>query len=238
MMKLRVNSGEKPLWSQLYDILEKRIVTGFYPVGQNIPSEVALMEEFEVSRITVRQAMDKLLTSGLIARKRGKGTFVLEKPDKIETTFQSHFNGINEKNNDTDRRVVSFEYIKPPVEVAYFFNISQTQKVWCLTRGIWVNNQIVANFETYLNVIVPLSQADNMEGSLYEKLQSFNLEITNVVEKITASLSNSKEKKLFNLKKNDAIVHRKRMGYSLEQPIEFTYSTYVSDGYELTINLQ
>ena len=55
-MKLSYQVGQKPLWSQLYDILEMRILSGEYKEGDTLPSEVAIMQEFDVSRITVRQA--------------------------------------------------------------------------------------------------------------------------------------------------------------------------------------
>lgn len=64
VMKLSYQSGQKPLWSQLYDILESRILNGEYKEGDVLPSEMALMEEFNVSRITVRQAMDKFAGTG------------------------------------------------------------------------------------------------------------------------------------------------------------------------------
>ena len=237
-MKLDIKLGEKPLWSQLYDILEDRILTGYYPTGTNLPSEVKIMEEFEVSRITVGQAMDKLINSGLIARKRGKGTIVLKKNDKIETAFQSYFNGIYEKNNDTDRRVISFKKVTAPIEVAYFFNMREKVEVWRLVREIWVDNKPVAHFETYLDPKIEFDENDNMEGSLYKKLQSLNYEITHVVENVTAALSTPEDKKIFMLKKTAAIVRRIRKGYSKELPVEYTFSRYISDGYELTINLQ
>ena len=46
-MKLSFQSGQKPLWSQLYDILESRILNGDYKEGEVLPSEMALMEEFD-----------------------------------------------------------------------------------------------------------------------------------------------------------------------------------------------
>lgn len=77
-MKLQFGTGEKPLWSQLYDILENKIINGEYKEGEVLPSELSLMEEYGVSRVTVRQAMDKLINAKLISRKRGKGTIVLK----------------------------------------------------------------------------------------------------------------------------------------------------------------
>ena len=50
-----------------------------------------------ISRMTVRQAMNKLINEGYIERRRGKGTIVLEKENKVETILKSSFNGVLEK---------------------------------------------------------------------------------------------------------------------------------------------
>lgn len=236
-MKLKSSVGEKPLWSQLYDILEERILNGEYPVGSNLPAEVVLMEEFGVSRITVRQAMDKLLESKFIARKRGKGTIVLERNNKIETSFVSSFNGIHEKNNDTDRRVISVTIVAAPVEVAYYFGLNKNEKILQLTRGIYVDNKLVSIQETYLNPQLPIDEKLDYSGSLYKLLEIKGYKITGVIEEISASIISAKEKKLFNISKNEAIMTRIRKSNSNSFPIEYTYSRYLSNGYELIIEL-
>lgn len=236
-MKLKISNGEKPLWSQLYDILEERILNGFYPVHSHLPTEMSLMEEFEVSRITVRQAMDKLIAAKLIARRRGKGTIVLEKKDKVETSFVSSFNGIHEKNNDTDRRVIFSGYCLPPIEAAYFFGISQKRKVLKLTRGIYVDNQLVSIQETYLNPELPLDDRVDFSGSLYHLLESNGYKITRIKENITAALISSQEKKDFNISKNEVVMTRIRRGYAHHFAAEFTFSKYLAKGYELMIEL-
>ena len=237
-MKLTNNLGDKPLWSQLYDILENRIKTGYYPTGTILPPELKLMEEFEVSRITVRQAMDKLIQSGYIVRKRGKGTLVLKKDDKIKTAFQSSFHGIYEKNNETNRKVIRFSKVIPPQEVIEYFNIDSTKKVECLVREIFIEEKPVAYFETYLNPEILFLDDEDMSGSLYQKLQLLNYEVDHVIENITAALASPKEKEIFALKENEAIVHRIRKGYHQKIPVEYTFSSYISSGYELTIHLQ
>ena len=236
-MKLKVNNGEKPLWSQLYDILEERILNGFYSVGSNLPTEMNLMDEFGVSRITVRQAMDKLIAAGLIARKRGKGTVVLEKKDKVETSFISSFNGIHEKHNDTDRRILFLGYTLPPIEVAYYFDISQNRKLLKLKRGIYVDDQLVSIQETYLNPEMPLTDKMNFSGSLYQLLESHGYKITRVKENITAAMITAQEKKEFDITKNEVVMTRIRRGFSEDFSAEFTYSRYLAKGYELIIEL-
>lgn len=237
-MKLSYQSGQKPLWSQLYDILETRILSGEYREGELMPSEMALIEEFDVSRVTVRQAMDKLINSKLISRKRGKGTFVLKHENRVATSFQSSFHGVKEQNNTNDRRVIDITYVIPPIEVAYFFGISTETKVLKLIRKTYVDNVPMTYYESYLNPIVPLDDATDFSKSMYEKLDDVEYPITHVKERITASIMNVTEKKIFETTKNQAIMNRTRMGNSGEIPIEYTISKYIADGYELVIDLK
>ncbi len=236
-MKLQSQIGQKPLWSQLYDILSKRILDGEYQEGEVLPSEMSLMEEFGVSRVTVRQAMDKLIVSGLISRKRGKGTIVLKPENTLATSFQSSFNGIREKDN-ADRRIISLEYTTPTIDVAYFFGISDNKPVLKLTRQVYVDEKIVTRFETYINPIVEVDDKTDFNPSLYERLSKVGYPINHVKEKITATIITAKQKELFGTNKNDAIMNRIRMGYSNDQPIEYTYSEYLAKGYELVIDLK
>ena len=64
-----------------------------------------------------------------LSRKRGKGTIVLKRENTVATSFQSSFNGVEEKNNANDRRVISVEYATPPIDVAYFFGVSVNRPV-------------------------------------------------------------------------------------------------------------
>ena len=237
-MKLVSETGQKPLWSQLYDILESRILNGDYKEGEVLPGELSLMDEFEVSRVTVRQAMDKLIVANLISRQRGKGTIVLKRKNKVATSFQSSFNGVEEMNNANDRRVISVEYITPPIDIAYFFGISVKRPVLKLVRRTYVDEKPVTHYETYLNPIVPLDDQTDFSGSMYNLLEKVGYPITTVKEKLGASIMTDGEKELFETDHVDALVNRIRMGCSGEMPIEYTISQYVATGYELVINLQ
>lgn len=237
-MKLSYQSGQKPLWSQLYDILESRILNGEYQEGDVLPSEKALMEEFDVSRVTVRQAMDKLINAKLILRKRGKGTIVLKRESTVETSFVSSFNDVKEKNNTIDRRVISVKYVKPPIDVAYFFGVSVNQNVLKLTRQTYIDEKIVTHYESYINPIVPVNDQTDFRESMYEKFEQAGYPITHVKEKISASIMTNEEKKMFGADKNEALMNRTRLGSSEKTPVEYTFSKYVANGYELVINLQ
>jgi GntR family transcriptional regulator len=68
-----------PFYFQLTELLTKEIETGRWAVGDRLPSEPAICEQFGVSRTTVRQALAALESEGLIRREKGRGTFVAER---------------------------------------------------------------------------------------------------------------------------------------------------------------
>ena len=236
-MKLKYDVGDKPLWAQLFDILLDRIVSKEYNAGDKMPTDLEIMQEFDVSRMTVRQAMNKLINEGYIERRRGKGTIVLEKENKVETILKSSFNGVLEKNDIKNRRVLNVEMVNAGQEIADFFNITTKDKVLRLVREIRINNMVVSIHETFLNPIVPLDEQGDYSGSLYEKLLGAGYGISNVKEKISASLMNQKQKELFEIKGDEAMINRQRRGFCHDFPVEFTNSMYLSQGYELIIDL-
>ncbi|HUI72780.1 MAG TPA: GntR family transcriptional regulator [Spirochaetia bacterium] len=72
--------GEKegvPKYIQLAQIIREKIVRREYGVGERIPSETELGSTYRMSRITVRQAIDRLVRDGFLERRQGRGTYVL-----------------------------------------------------------------------------------------------------------------------------------------------------------------
>lgn len=67
-----------PLYEQISRLLQERIQTKVWPVGNPIPNENELAREYGVSIGTMRRALEKLETAGLIARRQGRGTFVTD----------------------------------------------------------------------------------------------------------------------------------------------------------------
>ncbi len=65
-----------PKYYQLAKIIKDRIERQEYKGEEQIPSEAELCETFQVSRITVREAINKLVVEGYLARRQGKGTYV------------------------------------------------------------------------------------------------------------------------------------------------------------------
>jgi GntR family transcriptional regulator len=86
--------GPMPRYAQLADIFRQRIARNHWPTGTKLPTLEALMREFAVARVTVRQAMELLARDGLVSAERGRGTFVRAQPSRdrglrLETSLQA-----------------------------------------------------------------------------------------------------------------------------------------------------
>ena len=73
-------SSPVPRYAQLAELLRQRIARGVWGQGAKLPSLEALVREFEVARVTVRQAVDLLARDGLLSPQLGRGTFVTGQP--------------------------------------------------------------------------------------------------------------------------------------------------------------
>ena len=87
----------KPLSDQIAEILTDDIIGGVYSIGDKLPNEGILCDQYGVSRTVIREAMNKLKQKGLVESKVAKGTFVisnLEKglSDSIDMLLQSGTN--------------------------------------------------------------------------------------------------------------------------------------------------
>ena len=79
-----------PVYIQIHNQIKKDIEAGKWKIGEKIPSERELAENFSVSRMTLRQAIQTLVDEGILERKIGSGTFVARK--KVQ---EKHSNNMN-----------------------------------------------------------------------------------------------------------------------------------------------
>jgi GntR family transcriptional regulator len=87
-----LRAGAAPLYQQIAGTLRQRIMRGHWPVGALLPPLERLTEEFQVARVTVRQAIRLLAEEGLVEARRGRGTRVVAAGAtrhalKVETTL-------------------------------------------------------------------------------------------------------------------------------------------------------
>lgn len=83
-----------PLYAQVARQIREDINAGRFDATSRLPTEIELAEQYEISRITVRRAVDELVAQGLVEKKQGKGTFIAT--PKLKKSFSTHAIGFTE----------------------------------------------------------------------------------------------------------------------------------------------
>ncbi|BDR55314.1 GntR family transcriptional regulator [Bombiscardovia apis] len=145
-------------------------------VGEQLPSEAELCEEYKVSRITLRRAIDDIIREGQVVRSQGKGTFKAENTAAAREVINSQIKGFYRQQVDQGRqvrtRVVASEVVHDPL-IARMLGIDPSFGIVRLERLRYVNEHLQQHVVTFLSLerFPEVLQQDFSDGSLYEFLQ-------------------------------------------------------------------
>lgn len=92
--------------------LQMKIIFGEWPEGYRIPTEMDLCEQYNVSRVTIRRALDGLVTQGYISRTRGRGSFVLFKRTVVGLGYPQISSNRNEEANKGYYKIILKEKVE------------------------------------------------------------------------------------------------------------------------------
>jgi GntR family transcriptional regulator len=164
-----------PLYYQLKEILKKRIELGDLQPGELIPSERELVEQYEISRPTVRQAVNELVLEGLLRKEHGKGTFVA-KP-KISQWFlenlTSFFDEMVQKGFQHSTKVLEKNIVSSNSTLKEVFG-DRYDRYHRLDRLRFVNDEPYVIVTTYIpcEMAEGLLDEDFEKNSLYKTLEA------------------------------------------------------------------
>jgi len=127
----RLPQRQSSITSQILDILIENIRTGAYEKEEALPSEYQLAQEFEVSRATIRSALDRLETLGLIYRRQGVGTFIRESSNISNplNQFVDFYALIRDNGFEPGLEQLSAELVVPDEETARRFRLEPGERV-------------------------------------------------------------------------------------------------------------
>lgn len=143
-----------PLHFKISEKIREWIYIGQYLPGERLPSEHQLMEQFDVSRITVRRALSNLVHEGLIVSRHGKGAFVKEK-QRVVYSLSSPFLLFDE---DMARQGLTnsiknlvFKSVQAPEQVRQVLNLSERDdRVYWQKKLFFIEDVAVAMDVTYI----------------------------------------------------------------------------------------
>jgi GntR family transcriptional regulator len=127
-----LDRGPTPLYYQLKNILKSRILSNELKGNGRLPTEAEFCKEYNVSRVTVRQALSELMKEGLIYRDRGKGTFVTEGVELKRPELRGTIDNLIAAAEGTRIKVLSYQEMIPPSGIAKTFQLKKNEKVFRL----------------------------------------------------------------------------------------------------------
>ncbi|PBB06362.1 GntR family transcriptional regulator [Salimicrobium humidisoli] len=231
-----------PMYYQIEEDLKRKIESGIYNYGEAIPSERELSETYEVSRMTVRQAILNMVRNRILYREKGRGTFVAE--EKFEQPLQ----GVTSFSEDMKRRgltphneLLIFERQDPDETTKDLLQLKE-EEVYYLKRIRYADDEPMAIEETFIPVhLFPELDADRLEGvSFYEYIETKTAHsIERARQTIEAGTAVFEEARPLSIEEGDAILRIERIGYlSTGVPFERNTSIYRSDRYKFISDMQ
>jgi len=170
-----LESGEGiPKYIQIARILRERIQRQEYAPGVQIPTEIELCEAYQVSRITVREAINKLVQEGWLDRRQGKGTYVVhQKLRRNIAKVYSFSSDMRQLGMAPRSRVLSLRVEEALPEIAEKMKLPAANgRVTRITR-VRIANDVPVLIETALipeYLCAGLALRDLENGSLYRIL--------------------------------------------------------------------
>ena len=124
-----------PLYRQLYDLLRSRIMQGDLNAGEVIPTEMDLVQQFNLSRVTVRRALQLLVDEGLILRQAGKGSFVYShKLQEDVSSLRGFAETMLDQYPDHIMEILGFEIVPVPGDIGQYLALEPGARVVCIKR--------------------------------------------------------------------------------------------------------
>ena len=228
-----------PLYAQVKRALQTEIENQMKP-GDLIPSEPALEERFGVSRITVRRALDELVSEGIIVRQQGLGTFVREKPIAQELPRLLSWSAqMRQMGLEPSSANCEIELVEPSKEHASLLNLLPGERITRIRRLRYANSEPVCIMTNYIpEALVPgLVDQGLVDDSLYATLSKFGIKPARAEDRVEARIPSEWEANQLQVSKWMPLLQVTRLTRDLSNmPLYIAVVANRSDKYVYTIH--
>ena len=242
-MELIARGSKLPFYHQLYEILRGKIVRGEWKPGDTIPPESELIEQYQVSRVTVRQALDILVNEGLIYRQQGRGTFVAH--PALEQGLVRLINFTQDMCNrgfEPGTKVLFSALVPAPPDIAEKLQIEPGEELACLERLRLADGEPMSIEKSLLvhRYCPGVLQHDFTSDSLREFLDRIHgIRWAYAKQIIRAILASSDLAHLLSVRLKSPLLYVERVSFTERNiPLEFLRIYYRADRYSLYSELQ
>ena len=237
------NDSPVPLYYQIQKSIMDALESNEWKTGEIMPSERELSNNFKVSRITIRKALERLIYEGYINKKRGRGAVILGPKvqerlfDRLTGTFQD----LNEKGFDIKNKILSYNQRIPKIDEQENLKINKKEAVIFFKRLRFIDGVAYHYSETS----IPRKICPNLDSKLLVNdslinvlTKDYALNIYKVKRVLFASIAGIKESKLLNIQVGSPIFSFYNTAYLKDSTaVEYSLNKIRGDISKFEINI-
>lgn len=217
-------------YEKIANILRGRIEEGIYPADSLLPNQIELVEEFQVSRVTIKKAINILAMEGLIYSQRGAGTRVLKRGIwGTENYSATEYDGLSQqmKDRNLSSQVITFEVQFPNDDIREKLLLDKHKPVYKIIRLRLLDGEPYVLEHTYMPTeLVPDLNPSILEKSIYHYLhQELGITFAGAYRNLKADKADEFDKTYLNCQASDPVLEVEQVVYLTNgQPIEYSRS--------------
>lgn len=232
-------TGPIPLYFQVSSRLENAIHSGKIPAGARLENEIAIGQRLGLSRPTVRRAIQEVVDKGLLVRRRGIGTQVVQGKVTRQVELTSLYEDLQNSHHEPTTQVLKHHVVPATEAIATNLGIRTGEDVVFVRRRRNTDGVPVAILENYLpSEFSDITTAQLEEQGLYQILRARGVAIQIAKQRIGARRATGDESSLLALEHDDPVLTMERVAFDNSgRAIEFGQHCYRPDMYSFETTL-
>lgn len=232
-------SSPVPLYHQIAQGIEAAIHNGLLAPGSMLENEIALAAQLNLSRPTMRKAMDELVRAGLLVRKRGVGTQVISSRVSRPLELSSLFDDLSRSGSNPTTEVLGFSHLEADDATREALHLAPDAKVYHFTRLRKVDGEPLALMENWVRDDITAFDEDALRAEgLYSILRSAGVNFHLAHQRIGALIANAYQAPLLDTEAGSALVSMERTAVDdTGRVVEQGHHVYRGDSYSFEMTL-
>jgi DNA-binding GntR family transcriptional regulator len=232
-------SSPVPLYHQVVQGIEAAIHSGVLESGSRLDNEIELASKLKLSRPTMRKAMDELVRSGLLVRKRGVGTQVVSNQVRRHLELSSLFDDLKRTGQKPTTEVLEFRHGKADAPITQALDLPSGVNVYHFTRLRSVGGKPLALMENWVrDDITEITEEGLRQLGLYQILRDAGVNFRLASQRIGAMVADARQARLLDTEAGSALVTMERTAVDdTGRNVETGRHVYRADSYSFEMTL-
>lgn len=252
-------ASDRPVYKQIADLIRDHIDRGELIPGDRLPSESAMMRRFDVTRTTVRRAIQALAAEGRVRTERGVGAFVKEVVladalvrQPYDRLARHHYRDEGKSGLDIDAESRGYTHrdvhqdrveladVRAPSTVAPWLDVEPGTTVFRRRRRMWMGDMPTQLTSSYIPTdlaVGKLREEFTGEGGAHARLEELGHRLTHFVERLSVRMPYPREVRALRLEQGVPVVDLHQTAYAGDRPVECFVSVIAGDRYVFTYRI-